>query len=98
MTRTRLGSLAAAASLAAALGCSTYGAGPAGVTSSPSIVAGCQNVGDVAVAENTPPNEVNSALSDAARSKGANYVLVASDGARSGAAYRCEAPKVESTH
>jgi hypothetical protein len=67
-----------------------------GVTTSESVVAGCQKVGDVAVKDSTPPHEVNPALSDAARAKGANYVLVAPGGARTGTAYRCEMPKTAS--
>ncbi len=67
-----------------------------GVTASESIVSGCEKVGDVAASPSTAPNEVNAALSDAARAKGANYVLVASDGARTGTAYRCSMPKTAS--
>ena len=67
-----------------------------GVTTSESFVAGCQKVGDVSVKESTPPQQVNIALSDAARKQGANYVLVASEGARSGEAYRCQAKEMAS--
>ncbi|MGE5276075.1 MAG: hypothetical protein ACM3SU_03690 [Acidobacteriota bacterium] len=67
-----------------------------GVTASESVVSGCQKVGDVAASPSAAPNEVNGALSDAARAKGANYVLVASDGARAGTAYRCSMPTAAS--
>ncbi len=63
-----------------------------GVTTSASLVTGCEKVGDVAVSPSTAPAEVNSALSDAARAKGANYVVVPEEGARTGAAYRCQMP------
>jgi hypothetical protein len=67
-----------------------------GVTTSSSLVNGCQKVADVSVADSTPPADVTRALSDAARAKGANFVLVASDGARTGEAYACTGPKVAS--
>ena len=65
-----------------------------GLTTTDAVVAGCQKVGEVAVGDVVAPHDVHNALSDAARKEGANYVLLAQDGARSGAAYRCEGPKV----
>jgi len=67
-----------------------------GVTASESLVSGCEKVGEVAASPATTPSEVNNALSDAARAKGANYVLVASEGARAGTAYRCQTPSIAS--
>jgi hypothetical protein len=67
-----------------------------GLTTSESVVAGCQKVGDVSAREQTTPQQARLELSDAARHKGANYVLVASDEARTGAAYRCENKKTAS--
>jgi hypothetical protein len=67
-----------------------------GVTTSEALVAGCQKVGDVSVKEQTTPQQARVELSDAARHQGANYVLVASDDARTGAAYRCENKKTAS--
>jgi len=93
MKRYSIGFLAAAISIAAAA-CAPYT--NVGVTTSESLVSGCEKVGDVAVSSSTAPAEVNSALSDAARAKNANYVLVASDGARAGTAYRCTVPQVGS--
>jgi len=65
-----------------------------GLTTTEAVVNGCQKVGDVAVGESIAPREVNAKLSDEARREGANYVLLAQDGARQGAAYKCEGPKV----
>jgi predicted aminopeptidase len=62
------------------------------ITKSRELVANCQEVGEVSVDSNTRDDGVVARLSSAARRKGANYVLVASDGARSGVAYRCEMP------
>ena len=67
-----------------------------GVTASESVVSGCEKVGEVAANPATAPRDVDNALSDAARAKGANYVLVASDGARTGTAYRCSMPTAAS--
>ena len=90
-------SLAATLLIAGAAACSTNASLPVGgVTTSESIVAGCQKVGDVNAGDSTAPADVNTTLSNEARSKGANYVLIASDGARQGTAYRCEAPKIAS--
>lgn len=75
--------------------CSSAGYGSVSFTSSESIVAGCQKVGEIGVDKDAKVN-VLTELADQARSKGANYVLRASDDARTGAAYRCEAPRVAS--
>jgi hypothetical protein len=75
-----------------AVACSQNAFEPVRVTKSDAAVSGCQKVGDIAVGSKTPDNEVLDELSNAARSKGGNYVLVASDGARSGVVYRCEMP------
>jgi hypothetical protein len=66
------------------------------LTTTESLVAGCQKVADVSVKDSVAPADVNKLLSDEAREKGANYVLVASQGARTGAAYSCQGPKVAS--
>jgi hypothetical protein len=63
-------------------------------TTSESIVANCQKIGDIE-AKSTAENAMT-ALADQAREKGANYVLLPSDGARTGTAYKCEVPKVAS--
>ncbi len=86
--------LAVAALLVGCGACAQYS--DVGVTTSASLVNGCQRVAEVSVAESIPPADVTRALSDAAREKGANYVLVASDGARAGEAFACTGPKVAS--
>lgn len=86
--------LAAAALAAISAACSSYT--DVGVTTSESLVAGCQKVADVSVKDSIPPQQVKTALSDAARAKGANYVVVASEGAHTGTAYRCEGKGVAS--
>jgi hypothetical protein len=84
--------LVAAALLVGAGACAPYA--DVGVTTSDALVSGCQKVGEVAAKDSTPNADVNRTLSDAARAQGANYVLVASDGARTGVAYSCQGPKV----
>jgi len=66
------------------------------ITTTDSLVSGCQKVGDVAVNPNVPGDQVNDEMTNQAHSKGANWILVQSQGARSGAAYRCSAPSVAS--
>ena len=92
MKRFLIRSLAAMLLVGTAAACSQYAGMPVGVTKSEAVVSGCQKVGDVAVDPKTPDNEVLNEIGNAARNKGANYVVVASDGARSGTAYRCEQP------
>ena len=60
------------------------------VTKSPELVANCEKVGEVA-SDPFRPGDVQ-ALARDATAKGANYVLVGSDEARSGVAYRCAMP------
>ena len=91
MKRSLIGILGAAAALALSACTATT---DVGLTTTEAVVSGCQKVGDVGVGEAVPPREVNSRLSDEARREGANYVLLAQDGARQGAAYKCEGPKV----
>jgi len=52
-------------------------------------------VGDVGV-DRDAKVDVKTELADQARSKGANFVLRASDEAVTGVAYRCESPRVAS--
>jgi hypothetical protein len=92
MKRFFLGSLAVVSLVGVTLACSQNAFEPVGVTKSDALVAGCEKVGDVTVAPKTPDNEVLDELSHAARSKGANYVVIPADGARAGAAYRCTQP------
>ena len=84
--------LAVAFLIGTAAACSQNAFEPVRVTTTEAVVSGCQKIGDIAVNTATPEPEVIDQLSNEARSKGANYVLVAKDGARSGVAYRCEMP------
>jgi hypothetical protein len=94
MTRSIRRTLAAILVTITAVACSQLNPHPVGITRSETLVAGCQKLGDVSVAPRTADGDVVSALTDQARAKGADYVLVPSDGARSGAAYRCQSPSV----
>ena len=85
-------SLAVAALVAVTLGCSLNAARQVGVTKEASLVAGCENLGEVSVSPSTRNEDVVLDLSQRARARGANYVLVAVDGAREGSAYRCGMP------
>ncbi|MEO8432381.1 MAG: hypothetical protein ABI592_12795 [Acidobacteriota bacterium] len=78
--------------LAGAVACSQNAAGAGGVTNSESVVSGCQKVGEVTVGSLTPARDVDNALTEAAHKQGGNYVLVGSEGARTGTAYRCAMP------
>ena len=92
MKRFFLRSLAVSSLVGVTLACSQNAFEPVRVTKSEAVVAGCEKVGDVQVGAKTADSEVLDALSSAARSKGGNYVVVPSDGARTGTAYRCMQP------
>src|SRR5262249_9589625 len=92
MKRPLLHGLAVALLIGTAAACSQNAFEPVRVTTTEAVVTGCQKVGASAVNTATPENEVIGQPSSEARSKGANYVLVAKDGARVGVAYRCEMP------
>jgi hypothetical protein len=88
----------AVASLVAAVGCASLGSNEqVFITTSQSLVANCQEVGEVAVGTWTREDDVLASLDHAARQKGANYVLLKADGARSGVAYRCAVPSATRT-
>lgn len=90
LTRNRIGLVLALAGITSACASSA----PVGITKSEAMVAGCEKVGDVSVDKKVPVDQLNDALSAEARNKGANYVVVAEDGAHAGTAYRCTAPGV----
>ena len=94
MTRFSVQGSSVAVVLAAIVACAS--SDPVSVTKTASAVQGCQKIGDVAVDSKTPASVVTVELVDAARLKGANTVLVAEDGARTGTAYRCTTPAVAS--
>ena len=84
--------LAVSALVAVTFGCSLNAVRQVGVTKDASLVAGCENLGEVSVSPSTRNEDIVLDLSARARAKGANYVLVAADGAREGSAYRCGMP------
>jgi hypothetical protein len=88
------GALVAAGAVASS-GCASNSFDQVGLTKDAAVVANCQKLDEVSVKASTPADQVDEALSNAARSKGANYVLVQSgSGDRTGTAYRCAAPAV----
>ncbi len=94
MKRFALGSLAAAALLGAAA-CSSNGFAPVAVTTSPSVVASCEKISDITVAAGRfDGTDVQTQMTRETRTKGGNTVLVASQDATTGTAYRCASPSV----
>ena len=88
----------AVVSLVAAAGCASLGSNQqVFITTSQSLVTNCQEVGEVAASTWTRDDDVLASLDHAARQKGANYVLLTADGARSGGAYRCAMPAAGQT-
>jgi hypothetical protein len=92
MVRFPLKGVAGVCALGMTLACAS--SQPVGVTKSSDLVAGCEKVGEVSADRYTRDDDVVRVLSESARSKGANMVLLTADGARSGAAYRCATPPV----
>jgi len=77
----------------AAAGCATVGSDDqVKFTTNPSLVSNCQEVGEISVSSWTRDADVLAGLDRAAREKGANFVLLKADAARSGVAYRCAMP------
>lgn len=72
--------------------CAQNGFAPIAVTQSASTVASCQSMGEVKASRLTPDYDVNRDLTEAARNKGANTILVSSEDARKGTAYQCAMP------
>jgi hypothetical protein len=98
MKRISIGILAAASLAVGAAGCSQNAFESVAVTKSPAAVASCEKVGDIsAKAGSFDETDAATQLTRAARSKGANTILVASDDADKGTAYRCSMPSVAST-
>lgn len=94
MKRIALGSLAAAALLGAAA-CASNGFAPVAVTTSPAVVASCEKIADITVAAGRfDGTDVQTQMTRETRTKGGNTVLVASQEATTGTAYRCAMPSV----
>jgi hypothetical protein len=87
-----LGLLATASVTLGVAGCAQNGFATVAVTKSASLVASCQGMGEVKASSLTPDNEAQRDLVEAARSRGANTLLVQSDNARTGTAYQCSMP------
>ena len=92
-----MGLLATASMTLGAAGCASNGFAPIAVTHSASVVASCQAMGDVQASRLTPDSDVQRDLTQAARNKGANTLLVQSDNARTGTAYQCSMPATASS-
>jgi len=94
MTRfpVRVGAVVSLALLAGTAACTQNAFTSVAITTNEALVAGCQKVGQVDAKTTTASPDVNDELTAAARREGANYVVLASEGARTGAAYRCETP------
>ena len=87
-----LGLLATASFALLASGCAN-GFQPVAVTKNAATVASCQAMGEVKASSLTPDYDVQRDLTEAVRSKGANTLLISSDGARTGTAYQCSMPE-----
>ena len=77
--------------------CAQNGFQPIAVTKDPSVVASCQKLDDVKVEdikadEKLSNVEAQQQLTNMARSKGANYLLISDESARQGTAFRCSMP------
>jgi hypothetical protein len=85
-------------SVVAAAACATVGPDDqVKFTTSSALVSKCQEVGEIKVSSFTRDADVRASLDSAAREKGANFVLLKTDGARSGVAYRCAMPNASPT-
>jgi hypothetical protein len=93
MTRTRALCLLLSSAIAvSAAGCASTNSRQVGITKNQELVSGCQNLGDVSIGQSVASTEIDAELAQAGEKKGADYVVVASDGARTGTAYRCTTP------
>lgn len=94
MKRISIGILAAASLAIGAAGCSTQSSfSSVAVTKSPAAVASCQKIGEIEAKPGSfDESDATTQLTRAARSKGANTVLIASDNADKGTAYQCATP------
>ena len=98
MKRISMGVLAAASLAIGASACSQNAFEPVAVTTNPSVVASCEKVGDVSAKPGKfDDSSAATQLTRAAHAKGANTLLVASEDADKGTAYRCSMPSVAGT-
>ena len=94
MKKIRLGLFGTAALALGVVSCASSGWDPVAVTRDSSVVASCTKIDDLKVQdvkadEKLSTVEAERMLVEKARSKGANYVLIASEDGRQGSAYRC---------
>ncbi|MEO8190937.1 MAG: hypothetical protein ABI682_11405 [Acidobacteriota bacterium] len=80
--------------LAAARCASTASSDSVTITKNEAAVSNCSRVAQVDVPSGMPDTGRNFALADAAHRGGGNTVLVTSDDARTGVAYRCNQPSL----
>ena len=98
MKRISIGILAAASLAVGAAGCSQNSFESVALTTSPAVVASCEKLGEIAArAGSFDDSDATTQLTRAARSKGANTVLIASNDAEKGTAYRCATPSIAAT-
>ena len=88
-----MGLLATAALVLLAAGCAQNGFQAVAVTKNAATVASCQSVGEVHASDLTPDYDVQRDLTQAARNRGGNTLLITADGARTGTAYQCAMPE-----
>jgi hypothetical protein len=88
-----MGLLATAAIVLMAAGCAQPGFQAVAVTKNPATVSSCHAMGEVHANDLTPDYDIQRDLTEAVRNKGANTLLIAADGARTGTAYQCAMPE-----
>ncbi len=97
MKKISLGLVVAAGLALGAAACSQNGFATVAVTRDPSAVSGCEKVADVKASPGRfDESTAETQLTRAAQAKGANTLLIASDAADKGTAYRCSMPSVAS--
>jgi len=90
-----MGILAAAFLATGAVACSSNGFNSIAMTKDPSVVASCEKIADVKAKPGAfDDSDVERQLQRAAANRGANTILLASDNATRGTAYKCSMPSL----
>lgn len=98
MKRISLGILAAASLAVGASACSQNAYEGVAITKNPSTVASCEKVAEVTAKPGVfDGSDTTTQLTREVHSKGANTLLIASDDADKGTAYRCAMPSAAAT-
>lgn len=98
MKRMSMGILAAALVATGAVACSSNGFNSIAVTKDPSVVSSCEKIADVKARPGSfDDSDVQTQLQREASSHGANTLLLASDNANKGTAYKCSMPAMTAT-